>query len=164
MSLSVLVLTLVFSSPHLFFPFSSSPIHPSLPILIISHFHFSPSPPLPFICLSPPHPHRHPSLPILIALHTGGHREAGLPAGWIVSTSFIVRSEYKEENRERITETFVSLPAGFTSTNRVCSEEIKDTLLNSSGSDAHVQRMRHFELMKAAGVTRPATVIRRHNA
>lgn len=98
-SLSVLVSSLVSLSLNLS-PFSSSsPIHPSLPILIISHFHFSPSPTL-HQSLSLPHPHRHPSLPILIALPTGGRSQTGLPVGCIVRAGFIV-TVYKTREQSR---------------------------------------------------------------
>lgn len=99
------LLSLLFS---LFFFLLLSTIHPSLPI-------FSPSPSLPFICLSlPPHPHRHSSFPILIALPTGGHSQAWVPAGCIVSTTSVGRSidekrEKSSRKKEETVETFVSL-------------------------------------------------------
>lgn len=93
------------------------------------------------LSLSPPHPHRHPSLPILIALATGGHSEAGLTAGCIVSASFIVRGVYKKreqssvENGEIVEALFPfqrALPVWLTYTNSYCTEEIKETLHNVS--------------------------------
>lgn len=107
------------SCPYSYFVFHSSHL-PSflfhfllfLPVLLVSHPSLTPYLnhfPFPLLSvslsslhlsLSPPHPHRHPSLPILIALPTGGHSQARLPAGCIVSTSFIVRSVYKKRTEQ----------------------------------------------------------------
>lgn len=67
----------------------------SLPILIISRFHFSPSPSPPFIC-----PSTSSSSPSSLASYLNcsarGRSRAGLPAGRIVVGGFIVRRVYRK--------------------------------------------------------------------
>lgn len=145
-----------------FLPFA--PLLSFLPVLIIFPF------PLLSVFLSPlhlsrspPHPQRHPWLPILIALPTGGHSQAELPGGCIVSTSFIERSQYikrtEREKREHCGDlcfpfSVVSHQSPVLPTASAASKR-KESLLNAS----------HFELLTfeehstrgAVGVTQSGT-------